>query len=58
VTVTSQEDWFDHKKYIRETLPRLKSIRPPAQVRCRREQERKPIKVDEDIVMYEPVKEN
>jgi hypothetical protein len=24
-----QEDWFDHKRYIKETLPKLLKIKPP-----------------------------
>ena len=32
----SNGDWFDHKRYIKETLPRLLSIKPPIQVRCKK----------------------
>lgn len=53
----AREDWFDHKRYIKETLPKLLTIRAPPQIKCRRfrEPEKKPIKVDEDVIMYEPV---
>lgn len=27
--VDAKNDWFDHEKYIKETLPRLKALRPP-----------------------------
>ena len=44
-------DWFDNKKYDREVLPKLLKIKPPAQVRCKKKEE-KP-KTDSIIVVHE-----
>jgi hypothetical protein len=40
---SGKEDWFDHKRYIKETLPKLLSIKPPAQMQFKPRQEKKPI---------------
>ena len=44
--INPKEDWFDHEKYIKETLPNLKAIRPPSSIRCI-------VKKDEDVVIIE-----
>jgi hypothetical protein len=33
-------DWFDNKKYDKEILPKLLKIKPPAQVRCKKKEEK------------------
>jgi hypothetical protein len=39
-------DWFDHEKYIKETLPMLKAIKPPSSIRCI-------VKKDDDLMIIE-----